>query len=105
MSRSITPIGAPDFPTRVSILGKKAANRGVQVPVPIVEYLAGRHPAAWPRDGRARAWARCAAAEMHSGFSTLRNAWQKATYPLRVDASILDYLAGFNDVRVVRIEN
>lgn len=40
----------------------------------IVEYLAERHPAAWPRDGRARAWARCAAAEMHSGFSTLRNA-------------------------------
>jgi glutathione S-transferase len=40
----------------------------------IVEYLAERHPAAWPRESRARAWARCAAAEMHSGFSTLRNA-------------------------------
>jgi glutathione S-transferase len=40
----------------------------------ITEYLAERHPAVWPRDTRARAWARCAAAEMHSGFSALRNA-------------------------------
>ncbi len=38
----------------------------------IVEYLAERHPAVWPQDVRARAWARSAAAEMHSGFSTLR---------------------------------
>jgi len=38
----------------------------------ITEYLAERHPAVWPRDPRARAWARCAAAEMHSGFSALR---------------------------------
>jgi glutathione S-transferase len=40
----------------------------------ITEYLAARHPAVWPRDARARAWARCAAAEMHSGFSAMRNA-------------------------------
>jgi glutathione S-transferase len=39
----------------------------------ITEYLAERHPAVWPRDGVARAWARCVAAEMHSGFSALRN--------------------------------
>jgi len=38
----------------------------------IVEYLAERHAGVWPQDARARAWARCAAAEMHSGFSTLR---------------------------------
>ena len=38
----------------------------------IVEYLAERHQGVWPQDARARAWARCAAAEMHSGFSTLR---------------------------------
>lgn len=38
----------------------------------IVEYLAERHPGVWPEDARARAWARSAAAEMHSGFSTLR---------------------------------
>ncbi|MEZ5709540.1 MAG: glutathione S-transferase family protein [Blastomonas sp.] len=39
----------------------------------IVEYLAERHAGVWPEDGSARAWARCAAAEMHSGFSALRN--------------------------------
>ena len=39
----------------------------------IVEYLAERHPGVWPGDARARAWARSAAAEMHAGFSELRN--------------------------------
>jgi len=38
----------------------------------IVEYLAERHPGVWPAGAQARAWARCAAAEMHSGFSALR---------------------------------
>jgi chromosomal replication initiator protein len=36
----ITPIGEPDFPTRVQILNRKAANRGAQVSVKILEYLA-----------------------------------------------------------------
>ena len=40
----------------------------------ITEFLAERVPSVWPGDGAARAWARCAAAEMHSGFSELRNA-------------------------------
>ena len=39
----------------------------------IVEYLAERHPGVWPADATARAWARSAAAEMHSGFHALRN--------------------------------
>jgi len=39
----------------------------------IAEYLAEKHPGVWPRDAKARAWARCAAAEMHSGFQDLRN--------------------------------
>lgn len=39
----------------------------------IVEYLAERHEGVWPAGPQARAWARCAAAEMHSGFSALRN--------------------------------
>lgn len=39
----------------------------------IVEYLAERHEGVWPQDAQARAWARCAAAEMHAGFSALRN--------------------------------
>jgi len=38
----------------------------------ITEYLAERHAGVWPQDARARAWARCAAAEMHSGFGALR---------------------------------
>jgi glutathione S-transferase len=39
----------------------------------IAEYLAEDHPAVWPSDRTARAWARCAAAEMHSGFAALRS--------------------------------
>ncbi len=39
----------------------------------ILGYLAERHKEAWPVAPRERTWARCAAAEMHSGFSTLRN--------------------------------
>jgi glutathione S-transferase len=39
----------------------------------IAEYLAERHDGVWPALGAARAWARSAAAEMHSGFDELRN--------------------------------
>ena len=39
----------------------------------IAEYLAERHDTVWPASTQARAWARSAAAEMHSGFSELRN--------------------------------
>lgn len=40
----------------------------------IVEYLAEQHPERgfWPKDAEARAIARSAAAEMHSGFAALR---------------------------------
>ena len=38
----------------------------------ITEYLAERHAGVWPADPAARAWARCAAAEMHAGFGALR---------------------------------
>lgn len=38
----------------------------------IVEYLAERHDGVWPDNPEARAWARCAAAEMHAGFGVLR---------------------------------
>jgi glutathione S-transferase len=38
----------------------------------IAEYLAERHTGVWPADPLARAWARSAAAEMHSGFEALR---------------------------------
>jgi glutathione S-transferase len=39
----------------------------------ITLYLADRHGDVWPEETEARVWAQCAAAEMHSGFSTLRN--------------------------------
>jgi glutathione S-transferase len=39
----------------------------------IAEYLAEQHGNVWPQTTAARAWARSAAAEMHSGFSALRN--------------------------------
>jgi glutathione S-transferase len=39
----------------------------------IAEYLAERHRGVWPDDAVARAWARSAAAEMHSSFMELRN--------------------------------
>jgi glutathione S-transferase len=38
----------------------------------ITEYLAERHDSVWPIEPDARAWARCAASEMHSGFGALR---------------------------------
>jgi glutathione S-transferase len=38
----------------------------------IMEYLAERHATVWPVSAGARAWARSAAAEMHSGFGELR---------------------------------
>ena len=39
----------------------------------IAEYLAEDFPRVWPTDRSARAWARCATAEMHSGFHTIRD--------------------------------
>lgn len=39
----------------------------------IVLYLAERHAGVWPQSSKARAFAQCTTAEMHSGFSALRN--------------------------------
>ncbi len=39
----------------------------------ICEYLAERHPELWPEDAGQRALARSVTAEMHAGFSALRN--------------------------------
>lgn len=39
----------------------------------IALYLAERHDGVWPADEAARAFAICAVAEMHGGFSALRN--------------------------------
>lgn len=39
----------------------------------IIEYLAESVPQVWPESRQARAWARSAAAEMHSGFPIMRD--------------------------------
>lgn len=39
----------------------------------ILEYVAEDHPAVWPGNRASRAWARCASAEMHSGFAVIRD--------------------------------
>ncbi len=39
----------------------------------IAEYLAETHAGIWPADREARAFGRCAATEMHSGFDSLRS--------------------------------
>jgi glutathione S-transferase len=51
----------------------------------IAEYLADQHPehAVWPREARARARARCLAAEMHAGFSALRS-----HCPMNIEAAL-----------------
>ena len=53
----------------------------------IAEYVAERHPeqALWPMDPTARALARSACAEMHSGFSALRQAC-----PMNIEARLPD---------------
>lgn len=38
----------------------------------ITEFLADRHAGVWPDNQAARDWARCASAEMHAGFQSLR---------------------------------
>lgn len=48
-------------------------DRTVHDSLGIAMYLADRHSGVWPQDEAARAWAQCAVAEMHGGFSALRN--------------------------------
>jgi glutathione S-transferase len=75
---SLAGVDAPEHPFR-------AFSPAARVPVlhdgelvvwdslAIAEYLAERHSGMWPSDPAVRAWARCIACEMHSGFSALRN--------------------------------
>lgn len=51
----------------------------------ITEHIAERHPelAIWPRDARHRSRARSLCAEMHAGFSTLRN-----LCPMNIEAAL-----------------
>lgn len=55
------------------LVDKNAGGMVVWDSLAIIEYLYERHPALWPQDPAARAFGRCAAAEMHSGFAALRS--------------------------------
>jgi glutathione S-transferase len=79
-TEQLVPFGDPAAWTayrRISPSGKVPAlvDAGVWIwdSLAITEYLAERHPGVWPSDAMARAWARSAAAEMHSSFSELRH--------------------------------
>lgn len=73
---TLVPFGSTDF-RRFSPSGKVPClvDGGVTVwdSMAITEYLAEQQPSVWPAERTARAWARCAAAEMHSGFNALRS--------------------------------
>jgi glutathione S-transferase len=78
-TETVIPLGnVPGYRTtaEVSPSGRVPCLRDGQLLVwdsfAITEYLAERHEHVWPADAAARAWARCAAAEMHSGFFALR---------------------------------
>ena len=68
----------------------------------IVEYLAERQAGVWPADAGARAWARSAAAEMHSGFATMRTIFgMNCGLRVRVEplpAALLDDLARLQEL-------
>lgn len=78
-AETVIPLGnVPRYPSTadVSPSGRVPCLRDGQLLVwdslAITEYLTERHEHVWPADAAARAWARCAAAEMHSGFFALR---------------------------------
>ncbi|MEP7350645.1 MAG: glutathione S-transferase family protein [Sphingorhabdus sp.] len=52
---------------------KRGGTRTIWDSLGITLYLAERHQGVWPADEAAKAWAQCAVAEMHGGFSALRN--------------------------------
>jgi glutathione S-transferase len=49
------------------------AEQAVWDSLAICEYVAEFDERVWPKEIKARTWARCVAAEMHSGFSVLRS--------------------------------
>ena len=79
----VVPLGQPD--TQALIVQHSKAGRGpvlhhgrmvIWDSLAIIEYLAEMFPEKnlWPKPIAARAMARSASAEMHAGFSALRNA-------------------------------
>lgn len=78
----VLPLDAPDFKARLAAFGGAGkvpllvdGTTRIWESLAILEYLAEKFPAAgvWPREPAARAHARAVAAEMHSGFSSLRS--------------------------------
>jgi len=72
----LTPFGSRsfrDFSPTGEVPCLVDGSRVVWDSLAIAEYLAERSPNVWPADAEARAWARCAAAEMHSGFQRMRD--------------------------------
>ena len=79
---TLVPLESSDFKTRLAAFGGAGkvpllidGEIRVWESLAILEYLAERFPAAglWPLEKAARAHARAAASEMHSGFSSLRS--------------------------------
>ena len=58
---------------QVSSASDGGADISVWDSLAIAEFLAEHHPSIWPRDAPSRAFARCAASEMHSGFDAIRD--------------------------------
>jgi glutathione S-transferase len=81
-TETLVPLRRPDTPRQIADAGAPAGKLPVLKDgdlvvwdsLAICEHLADRFPAAalWPADLRRRTLARCAAAEMHSGFASLR---------------------------------
>jgi glutathione S-transferase len=78
----------PDYQAQIAVLSPSRRvpmliDRGVKIwdSLAICEYVAEARSYGLPKDGAARAQARSVAAEMHSGFQTLRN-----EYPMNVRA-------------------
>ena len=75
----LAPFGAPDsnafrsFSPSSLVPVLRDGDTVVWDSLAIAEYVAEHHPGVWPTDRNARAWARSAAAEMHSGFTALRS--------------------------------
>jgi glutathione S-transferase len=62
----------------------------------ICEFLAEQTPAMWPANAVARAHARSACAEMHSGFSALRNRMPmnvRRSYPVALEPAVAQDVA------------
>jgi len=79
---TLLPLDAPDFKARLAAFGGAGkvpllvdGEIRVWESLAVLEYLAEKFPGAglWPREPAARAHARAIAAEMHSGFSSLRS--------------------------------